>query len=90
MTTSTPIRLRDLDNLASVRDELLLQSHLFKAELKDRWHEAEARWQDIQNEARAAKTAIDHSRTELGAAASLAADALRETYEDFRRALRAH
>lgn len=88
MKTTTPTTLRDIDSLAGVREELRLQAHLFKAELIDRWNEAESRWQDLQTEIHALGKAVDRSRAELGAAASLAAQALRETYEDLRAALR--
>lgn len=88
MTTSLPLTLRDLDNLALVRDELSLQAHLLKADLKDRWLEAETRWDRLQAEARAVGVAVEHSGAELGAAASLLADALRKTYTDLRNALR--
>lgn len=90
MATRSPITLRDLDNIAGLRDELRLQSHLFKAELKDRWREAEQRWDEVQEEVRAIRAAVGHSRAELGAAASLTAAALRESYEDLRRALSQH
>jgi hypothetical protein len=90
MITTSPITLHDLENLAGLREELRLQSHLFKADLKDRWHEAEQRWHEVQSEAQAIRAAVGHSRAELGAAASLTASALRESYTELRRALRPH
>lgn len=90
MLKTTPTTLRDIDNLAGLREEIRLQAHLFKAEMKDRWGEAETRWQDLQEEARAIGKAVDRSRAELGAAASLSAQALRETYENLREILRQH
>lgn len=88
MPISAPFTLRDLDTLAALRDELRVQAHLFKAELRDRWQEAERRWQDVQNEARVVRAVLGNSRAELGAAASLTAAALQEAYEDLRCALR--
>lgn len=90
MTTTTHTTLRDIDSLAGLREELRLQAHLFKAELTDRWNEAESRWQDLQTEVHALGKAVDRSRAELGAAASLTVQTLHETYEDLRAALRPH
>lgn len=86
--STTTATLNEIDSLAGLREELRLQAHLFKADMKDRWHEAEARWQDIQDEVRAIRATVGHSRAELGAAASLTVETLRETYEDLRKLLR--
>ena len=88
--SNSPLNLKDLDGLAGLRDELRLQAHLFNAELKDRWQDAEARWVQIQQEARAIKSAVGHTRAELGAAVSLAVESLQETYEDLKQAVRVH
>lgn len=84
MASKDPFNVADLHDLAGLCDELRLQAHLFKADLKDRWLEAERRWQDIEHEL---GEAAAHSRSELGAAASLAAEALRESYRELRQAL---
>lgn len=88
MTSSSPITFRDLEHLGRLRDELRLQAHLFGAELMDRWQEAEARWEHVERETRAIGSAVGHTRTELSAAASLAADALREAYAEMRKVLK--
>lgn len=88
MKAAKPATLTDIDSLAGLREELRLQAHLLKAEVQDRWHDAEARWAAIQEEARSIRTAVDHSRAELSSAASLSAQSLRETYEDLRKVLR--
>lgn len=85
MTDKTPFSAAQIHDLAGLRDELRLQAHLFRADLKDRWADAEQRWQGIEHELRAA---LDHSRSELSAATQLTAEALRETYQDFRQALK--
>lgn len=84
MNSRNPLTATELHDVAALRDELRLQAHLLKAELKDRWLEAERRWADIQHEL---GEAAAHSRGELGAAGSLAADALRQTYRELRQAL---
>lgn len=84
----SPFTLREIDSLAGLREELRLQAHLFKADMKDRWHEAEARWADIQGDIDALRASVEFSRAELNAAASLTAETLRETYQDLRDALR--
>jgi len=40
----------DLINLATLRDELKLQIHLFDAEARQRWEEIEKDWQLIRSE----------------------------------------
>lgn len=84
---TSPITLHDLEHLGRLRDELRLQAHLFGAEFKDRWQDAEQRWGQVQSEVRALGSAVNHSRAELGAASTLAADALHEAYADMRRHL---
>lgn len=88
MTTSSPITLRDFEHLGRLRDDLRLQAHLFGAELKDRWQEAEVRWEHVESEVRTIGAVVDHTRTELSAAASLAVDALREAYADMRKVVK--
>lgn len=88
MTTASPLTLRDLESLGYVRDELRLQAHLFKAELNDRWLDAEAKWQHLQHQARAVANTLQHSSEEVGTAARLMRDTVRETYVDLRLALK--
>lgn len=80
----------DVDSLVGLRDELRLQAHLFKAELADRWKEAETRWHHIEDEVLAVRAAAGKSRAELGAAASLTAEVLRKTYKEMREAVSPH
>ena len=87
MSSTSPISLHDVDNLAQLRDELALQAHLFKQEAKDRWQDAEVQWDHLQHEIQSVKTAVDRSRPELHAAAAIMVDALRGTYADIRHAL---
>lgn len=84
MSSTSPFKAADLQDLAGLRDELRVQAHLLKTELKYRWLEAEQRWHDIEDELR---VVAEHSRSELGAATGLAAEALRETYRELRQAL---
>lgn len=90
MSKSSPLTLGDLQNLSKLRDELRLQSHLFKAEARDLWHEAESRWHHLEEEAQTLAQAVDRSSAELSTAASLLVGALRETYQNLRNALRTH
>lgn len=90
MTVSTPIKLRDLDSLTQLRDEAQLQSHLFKAELKDHWLETEVRWRELQEQTGAVGHAAEHCGSELAAAMSLMDDALRDVYADIRNSLQRH
>lgn len=80
--------IADIDSLSGLRDELRLQVHLFQADAKDRWHDAERRWTEIQHELGEIRASADHSREELAAALTLTADALRKSYQDLREAAR--
>jgi hypothetical protein len=86
MTSRPASSAVDMADLARLRDELGVQAHRFEADLKDRWLEAERRWRDIEKEL---LEATRHSRFELTAATSLAAEALLESYRELRQALQA-
>lgn len=90
MSSSSINTFPSAENLARLRDELALQAHLFKSEAKDRWQETELQWQRLQEEVRAVKNAIDHSRPELHAATSIMADTLHRAFTDIRQALARH
>ena len=77
-----------IDSLAGLREELRLQAHLFQAQARDRWQEAETRWSEVQRDLHDLRAAAAHSRDELAAALSLTAEALRKSYQDLREALK--
>jgi hypothetical protein len=88
MKKPRPFSLHDFDSLAQLRDELLLQTHLFKAEAKDRWELAEQRWDELRNQVHAARESIDKSSFEVTSATQLLFETLRDSYSDLRQALK--
>lgn len=78
----------DVQALALTRDELALQAHLLRADMRDRWQELETEWQRVQEHVQRAEVAAGDARPQIEAAASLLAETLRSGYADVRRALR--
>jgi hypothetical protein len=86
--TSKPVlTIKDIDSIRELRDELLLQAHLFKAELKDGWDEAEIQWHQLQKKLEPLRDAAQKSGLEVGFAVTLLAETLRNAYQELRRAL---
>lgn len=78
---------KDVDRLHEVRDELRLQAHLFRAEVKDRWDDAEVQWHELQKKLEPLRDAASRSSLEVGLTARLLAETLRDAYRDLRKAM---
>lgn len=78
----------DLKLLKLARDELKLQSHLLKADLKDRWGDLEDKWQKLDEHLGRAKVAADDAGDEIETSAKLLVDALQDGYKHIRSALK--
>lgn len=78
----------DLKLLELSRDELALQVHLLKAEMKTRWDEMEVSWGVLKEHIGRAKVAGDDARLEAEAAMGLLYDSLRKGYASVRDALK--
>lgn len=83
-----PINTQTLHHLSELRDQLALQSHLLRADLKERWNDLEAKWADLQEHVQRAGVAAKDSRHEVSAAAQSLADALKDGYAQIRSALK--
>ncbi|MEQ1438487.1 hypothetical protein AAG565_03920 [Fontimonas sp. SYSU GA230001] len=77
----------DLKLLALLRDELGLQAHLFKAEMRDRWQDLEGKWDVLKVAVANAENAGADAARESESAIGLLADALRKGYENVRKSL---
>ena len=88
MKNPRPFTVHDFDSLAQLRDELLVQTHLFKAEAKDRWELAEQRWDALRDDVHAARESIDKSSFEVAYATQLLFETLRDSYVDLKQALK--
>lgn len=78
----------DLKLLALMHDELALQAHLLKADVKSRWQDLEAKWAELKAHAARAEVAGEDALQESETAIGLLVDALRKGYENIRAALR--
>ena len=79
----------ELQAIEFVRDELKLQSHLFKAEMHKSWQELEARWDELREHLSRAKTAAADAEPEIQTAASLLIETLKNGYSRLKQALNA-
>jgi hypothetical protein len=78
----------DLKLLELSRDELALQAHLLKAEMKSRWDEMEVSWDVLKEHIGRAKVAGADARLETEAAMRQLFDSLRKGYASIRDALK--
>lgn len=76
----------DLQLLRFARDELALQSHLLKGELKERWSELEQQWQVLKEQIGHAEVASDSALAEADTAIQLLVDSLRNGLAKIKRA----
>jgi hypothetical protein len=77
----------ELDELRRTRDELRVQGHLAKAELRDHWSSLERSFQAFEQSARRAKRAAGGSLREVEEDARKLARDLREGYRRIRDAV---
>lgn len=78
----------DLKLLALLRDEMGLKAHLLKAEMKDLWQQLEDKWGVLKVAVANAEGAGAEAAHESEVAIGLLVDALRQGYENVRKALK--
>ena len=78
----------DVQALTFLRDEMMLQSHLFRADARTRWQELEERWDELKEHLQRAKVAAEDANPQIQAAAQMLADTLKTSYADFKNALK--
>jgi BMFP domain-containing protein YqiC len=71
---------RDVDTLRGIRDELKLQMHLGQAEARERFEALEQRWHHLEAKLRQLRDASRHELKDVGAAAQVLVDEIREGY----------
>jgi chromosome segregation ATPase len=76
-----------MNDLRQQRDELRLQMHLAKAEVKDEWAELEKKWQHLESRLGAAAGEAKSSAKNVGAALETVAEELGNAYRRIRRSL---
>lgn len=78
---------KELDGLRRLRDELNVQAHLGRAEVKELWDEAERRWHRLEGEADRLREQAGDSLEQIGEAAELLVDEIKGGYEKLRKLL---
>ena len=76
-----------VDDLTRQRDEINLQLHLAKAEVRDEWDKLEPKWEDVKGKMATVSEVAGQTTESVTAAAGLLADEIREGYERIKKAL---
>jgi hypothetical protein len=86
MNTQTT-KIPGLETLAQLRDELKLQIHLAKADVKTEWEKLEPKWAEVEMKGNALEKASVEAAKGLKAAIDLLIDELSAGYAQIRKAL---
>jgi predicted nucleic acid-binding Zn-ribbon protein len=82
-------RLKDeMEKLEQMRDELRLQAHLFKAEVKDEWEDLEDKIAKIRHNLRPVQKAAEETLEEVGEATGLLIDSVFDGFKRLRDSLK--
>ena len=76
-----------LRQLEQQRDELRLKLNLAQADARDEWEKLEKQYEQLRGKLRGAREAATESAADVGAAARLLADEIRQGYERIRKRL---
>ena len=77
-----------IEELKRRRDELLVQVHLGKAEARDEWEDAEAKWSKLQGHAERLREQAGEKAAKISEASGVLAEELREAYDRIRERLK--
>lgn len=89
MDESKKTRLQDeLEKLEQMRDELRLQAHLFKADMKDEWVALEKKVEGIRRDLRPVQDAAGESLNDIGEATGLLIDSVFDGFKRLRDSIR--
>ncbi|MCW9028508.1 MAG: hypothetical protein OQJ80_06210 [Kangiella sp.] len=76
------------EKLKTQRDELKVQAHLAKAELRDKWHETEHEWQRFEAKAKTIGKGAEKASEDIGKGFTLLGHQLQEAYKDLKQAFK--
>jgi len=76
---------RELDALRTLRDEMRVQAHLGRAEVRELWDAAEHRWQKLEAEVDRVREQAKEPLGQIGEAAELLVDEIKNGYEKLRK-----
>lgn len=70
----------ELDRLQELRDELRLQAHLARGDLKEEWERAEGRFLELSNKLKLVQSASEESLQEVASSLRQLVGEIREGY----------
>jgi hypothetical protein len=77
----------ELEALQATRDELRVRLHLGKLDAKEQWDQIEKQWQHIESKLKVAGDAGREVAEDIGEAAGLTIDEIKEGYTKLRKLL---
>jgi SMC interacting uncharacterized protein involved in chromosome segregation len=78
---------KELGDLRVTRDELRVRMHLGKLDAQDQWEQIEKQWQHVESKLKLAGETGREIAEDIGEAASLAVEELKEGYAKLRKLL---
>jgi len=76
-----------VEDLKQQRDEINLQLHLAKAEVRDEWDKLEPKWEDVKGKMATVGEVAGQAAESVMAAAGLLADEIKQGYDRIKKAL---
>jgi uncharacterized protein YjbJ (UPF0337 family) len=76
-----------IDDLKQQRDEINLQLHLGKAEVRDEWDKLEPKWEEVKGKMATVGEVAGQAAESVTAAAGLLADEIKQGYDRIKKAL---
>ncbi len=78
---------KEMEDLRAAREELRVRLHLGKLEARDQWEQLEKKWQHTEGKLKQLGDASQEIAEDVGEAAGLALNELKEGYAKLRRLL---
>ena len=78
------ISFRDIESVDQLRDELSLQAHLLRSELKERFEKLEKEWPVLDLQIEPIRKATTQAGADVSAAVRLLFDTIKESYQDIK------
>ena len=76
-----------IDDLKRQRDEINLQLHLAKAEVRDEWDTLETKWEEVKGKMANVNEVASQTKESVTAGAGLLADEIKQGYDRIKKAL---
>ena len=76
-----------VDGLKQQRDEINLQLHLAKSEVREEWDKLEPKWEDVKGKMDTVSEVAGQTAESVTAAAGLIADEIKQGYDRIKKSL---